>query len=194
MTIEDKKQLRKSKIQARDNLSPEEREAFSGQIVERILASKEFQKAKTIMIYRATRGEVRLEELERAAEGLNKRLVYPLCINDSEMIALLPKLNDKSAWKDGYMGIKEPVREHSIDIKPEEVDMVICPCTVFDEQGGRMGMGKGFYDRYLGQCTNACVAAVAFEVQKAECVPREAWDKEMDMIFTEKTTYKCGNF
>ncbi|MBR3761521.1 MAG: 5-formyltetrahydrofolate cyclo-ligase [Lachnospiraceae bacterium] len=192
MTIEDRKQLRKSKIQARDKLSPDEREALSGQIVERIVASKEFQKAKTIMIYRATRGEVRLEELERTAEGLNKRLVYPLCINDKEMIALFP--SDSSAWKSGYKGIEEPVREHSIQINPEEINMVICPCTVFDEQGGRMGMGKGFYDRYLEKCTNASVAAVAFEVQKTECVPRESWDKEMDMIFTEAKTYKPCDF
>ncbi len=190
MTIEDRKQLRKSKIQARDNLSPEERKRLSRQIVDQILGAKVFHEAKTIMLYRAVRGEVRLDALEEAAGGLNKRLVYPLCINNREMIALFP--NDNSAWKNGYKGIQEPIREHSIEINPEEIDMVICPCTVFDEQGGRMGMGAGFYDRYLEKCTNACVAAVAFEVQKTEHVPREAWDKTMDMIFTEKTTYIHG--
>lgn len=187
MNIEERKLLRKQKMNARDSLSPSEREAFSMQIAERILASKEFQQAQTIMIYRATKGEVCLDALERAALAADKCLVYPLCINDSEMIALHP--NDETAWQIGYCGILEPSREHAIEIAPEEIDIVICPCTVFDEQGGRMGMGKGFYDRYLEKCTNACVAAVAFEVQKMEHVPRAPWDKEMDIIFTESFTY-----
>ena len=187
MNIEERKLLRKQKISARDSLSRSEREAFSMQIAERILASKEFQEAKTIMIYRATKGEVCLDTLERAALAADKCLVYPLCMNDSDMIALHPK--DETAWQIGYHGILEPVRVHSIEIAPEEIDMVICPCTVFDEQGGRMGMGKGFYDRFLERCSRACIAAVAFEVQKMEHVPRAPWDKEMDIIFTERQTY-----
>ena len=77
----------------------------------------------------------------------------------------------------------------SVEIRPEEIDLVICPCTVFDEAGGRMGMGAGFYDRYLPRCVNARIAAVAFEAQKADCVPMEAWDRPMDLVFTEKAVY-----
>lgn len=187
MDILTRNALRKSKIQARNSLSATERETLSGQISERVLASKEFQEAKMIMLYSAIKGEVSLKKLEEAAQRLDKRLVYPLCISNSEMIALLPE--DESAWLVGYCGIKEPIRERSIVVEPEEIDMVICPCTVFDEQGGRMGMGAGFYDRYLPKCTNACVTAVAFEVQKTESVPLESWDRKMDIIFTDTATY-----
>ena len=93
----------------------------------------------------------------------------------------------------GSFGIKEPVQEFSIEISPSEIDLVICPCTVFDESCGRMGMGAGYYDRYLAQCINSFVAAVAFEVQKTEKVPMESWDRRMDMIFTEKKVYFAGN-
>lgn len=183
----DRIELRKSKILARNNLSPADRAKFSKRIVERILAYKQFRDAQTIMIYRATKGEVSLKELELAVQGLDKRLVYPLCISKSEMVALCP--NDENAWKSGFCGIEEPIREQSTQIAPQDIDMIICPCTVFDEQGGRMGMGAGFYDRFLEKCINACVVAVAFEVQKTESVPMEAWDKQMDIIFTEKATY-----
>lgn len=69
--------------------------------------------------------------------------------------------------------------------------MVICPCTVFDEYGNRMGMGAGVYDRYLPKCKNACVAAVAFECQKAEVLHAEEWDKTMNLIFSEAAVYQC---
>ena len=188
MKYYDRTELRKLKIQARNNLSPAEREKFSKQIVEQILGSKEFQHASTIMLYRAIKGEVRLGALETAAHALGKTLVYPLCISKNEMIALLP--NGENAWKSGFYDIEEPILEQSTQIAPEDIDMVICPCTVFDEQGGRMGMGAGFYDRFLEKCHHVCIAAVAFEVQKAEHVPMETWDKEMDVIFTEKAAYR----
>lgn len=184
---DNRKELRKLKIQARNSLFPEDRERLSAVISERIATSEVFRSAKTVLIYRATKEEVRLDALERADEAAVKRLVYPLCISDSEMISLLPE--NENAWKSGYFGIMEPVRERSVEIPPEEIDLVICPCTVFDENCGRMGMGAGFYDRYLEKCVNAHIAAVAFEVQKADLVPMEPWDKPMEMVFTEAGTY-----
>ncbi len=184
--------LRKSKIQARDNLTSAQRDKFSQQIVKKILLSDAYQKAQNIMIYRAVKGEVDLHTLEAAAKKDGKALYYPLCISKTEMIALSPKEQlpeGQTAWNKGAFGIMEPVRENSIEIAPEELDMVICPCTIFDDQGGRMGMGAGYYDRYLTKCTKAYVTAVAFEVQKTERVPMEEWDIRMDMVFTERDVY-----
>lgn len=201
MNQQERQNLRKSRIAARDVLSAEERDRLSKSIVSRILASPVFRQAKTILIYKGIRGEVRLEALEEAvgigaagsseeaehADFAEKRLVYPLCISKTEMIALEPLGED--SWKDGYCGIREPVREKSVEIRPEEIDLVICPCTVFDEAGGRMGMGAGFYDRYLPRCTNAHIVAVAFEAQKADSLPMEPWDRPMELVFTEKAVY-----
>lgn len=172
--------MRREKIGARDALPPEEREERSRRIVERILAWPEFQAAKTVMLYRAVRGEVRLDGLERAAQG--KRLVYPQCV-EKELRAVLPS----GAWKPGPFGIPEPEGE---SVPPEEIDLVLCPCTAFDEGGGRLGMGGGYYDRFLPKCINAHVAAVAFEVQKVPRVPVEGWDRPVETVFTEDAAYQ----
>ena len=177
--------MRKAGIAARDALSPEERVHFSKSIVRRILESEEFQSAETILIYRAVRGEVRLEALEEAAE---KRLLYPLCISKTEMIALQPQKGEEG-WKKGAFGIPEPVRELSLEIPPEKIDLVICPCTVFDEACGRMGMGAGYYDRYLKTCVNAHIVSAAFEVQKAVRIEIQPWDQTMEKVFTEAAVY-----
>lgn len=182
-----KKELRQSKIRARNSLSEEERQRRSISISEKIASSEVYKKAKTVLIYRAVKGEAQLEALETMPESEGKRLVYPLCISDSRMIALIPQ--DEHAWEKGRFGIMEPVRRLSCEVEPEEIDLVICPCTVFDENCGRMGMGAGFYDHYLEKCVNAYIAAAAFEVQKTRLVPMESWDKPMDMVFTEKRVY-----
>lgn len=180
--------LRREKIRARDSLTAAERMEMSENISRRILASEEYGRAETLLIYKGVRGEVRLDVLERAAAADGKRLAYPLCVGPGEMIALIPQ--DEGSWSKGAYGILEPVRETSREIAPRDIDLVICPCTVFDAACGRMGMGAGYYDRYLPGCGRAVIAAAAFEVQKAERVPMEPWDRAMDMVFTEKRVYQ----
>jgi 5-formyltetrahydrofolate cyclo-ligase len=142
----------------------------------------EFQAAKNIMLYRAVRSEVQLDRLS------GKDFSYPLCISDSEMIALLP--NDARSWKKGYCGILEPISELSTEIKPADLDLVVCPCTAFDSGLHRLGMGKGFYDRFLSKCSNAAFVAVAFEVQRADFIEVQSWDIAMDIVVTEKEMYR----
>ncbi len=187
MKEQERQALRKAKIQARESLHTNERNMQSQQITERILTSKVFQEAETIMIYRGIRGEVRLEALEQAKESEGKQFLFPLCLPERQMAALDPKGED--AWKPGNFGILEPVPEKSIEVRPEDIDLIICPCTAFDENCNRMGMGGGYYDRFLPKCTKAVVAAVAFEVQKAERIPMEPWDRPVDLVFTEKKVY-----
>jgi 5-formyltetrahydrofolate cyclo-ligase len=47
-------------------------------------------------------------------------------------------------------GVPEPIAGNVIDVK--EIDMVIVPLLAFDEQGYRVGYGKGFYDRFMAEC------------------------------------------
>ena len=185
----ERKRMRSACIAARNALTPEERLEKSRAIAERLVSTQEFKNAETVMIYRATKGEVRLEPLEERPEAAEKRLCYPLCISKTEMIALIPQGED--AWQAGYMGIGEPVKEKSEEIAPEDIDLIVCPCSGFDESCARMGMGAGFYDRFLERCVNASVIAVAFEAQKAEKLPTEPWDRPMGLVVTESRIYRA---
>ena len=188
MKKQDRQSLRKEKIQARESLSENQIREMSQRIAERILASNEFREADKIMIYRGIGGEVRLDRLELAKESEGKQFLFPLCLPERQMAALCPQGED--AWKTGAYGIMEPVPEKSILVEPEDIDLIICPCTVFDEDCNRMGMGGGYYDRYLPKCQKAVVAAVALEIQKTAHVPMEPWDKAVALVFTEKKTYR----
>lgn len=185
----DRRQLRKNKIQARDSLSLNERSRASELIGSRIVSSPEFLRAGTVMVYRAVRGEVSLELVELSPAAKEKRLVYPVCVSGTEMIAVRPE--GENAWQTGRFGIPEPDPDRGTVIPPVEIDLVICPCAAFDENGNRLGMGGGYYDRFLPRCVNARVAAAAFETQKADRVPAEPWDQPMDMVFTEKGIYRA---
>ena len=91
------------------------------------------------------------------------------------------------AWKTGAFGIPEPDPGKSKQVPPEEIDLVLCPCAGFDESGNRVGMGAGYYDRYLPRCKNAAVCAVAFEAQRLEQVYTDEHDRKMDGVITEES-------
>ncbi len=179
--------LRQRKIAARDRMTPMRLGFLSDRVVRNILKSPEFERARTVMIYRAVRGEVRLQALESQAGG-EKRLVYPLCLGNGVMEARLPA--DRDAWRPGPFGIPEPDPARSERIDPDGIDLVLCPCTAFDGRGARLGMGGGYYDRFLPRCGNAAAAAVAFDLQKTAGIPTEAWDVPVAIVFTESGAYR----
>lgn len=189
MTEQERKELR-SKIraelkQARNSLTPQEREERSARAVERLAQSEVFQKAKTVMIYDHIGGELSLDSLLTHPASAGKRFCYPLCTSRTEMIAMIP-----GAWQIGAYGIREPVRERSQELQPEEIDLVVCPGTGFDPACNRMGMGGGYYDRYLPRCVNARIVMVAFEVQKLAAIPVDPWDRPVEQVFTEDAVYQ----
>ena len=187
-----RKALRKEKIKAREALTPQERAEKSHSICAHILQTPEWKRAKTVMIYKFVKGEVQLKALEEANEALpeseRKTLLYPLCIENRGMLAIAPGSTDlnSAAWKKGAFGIPEPVPDLGRVIEPEDIDLVVSPCSSFDETFMRIGMGGGYYDRYLPKCTKADVMLVAYECQRAEKIPAEDWDVPVPCIVTEE--------
>lgn len=186
-----KKVLRKSRIMAREALSEEERIAFSEAISARVAGTEEYAEAETVFVYKWVKGEVRLDTLEEIARKDGKRLIYPLCISKTEMLAIEPG-NGADAWASGYMGIMEPVLEKGTVIDPAEIDLIVAPCSSFDEKCRRLGMGGGFYDRYLPKCSNAKIIAVAFEVQKSDDIPTDENDFPVDAVATEERLVRAN--
>lgn len=77
------------------------------------------------------------------------QICYPVSNReDFSMTAHL--INEDTVYTVNPWGITEPPAVHPI--KPEEIDLIFVPMLICDENGYRVGYGKGFYDRYLVQC------------------------------------------
>jgi 5-formyltetrahydrofolate cyclo-ligase len=88
---------------------------------------------------------------------------------------------------EGSFVIREPGPEARTGAAPEP-DLVLVPGLGFDLRGGRLGKGKGFYDRYLAG-RNALKAGLSFDVQITETnLTLDAHDQLMDAVVTEKRT------
>ena len=64
------------------------------------------------------------------------------------------------------------------------------PGVAFDPGGGRLGYGRGYYDRLLSAvAVDTPLVAAAFEVQMVDEVPMAPGDRRVDRVITEVRAY-----
>lgn len=64
-----------------------------------------------------------------------------------------------------------------------DINVFICPGLAFDPLGGRLGRGRGFYDRALAQAhPTAIKLGICFQFQKVETTFPEPHDIRMDHV------------
>ncbi|MBR0161703.1 MAG: 5-formyltetrahydrofolate cyclo-ligase [Oscillospiraceae bacterium] len=179
-----KKKQRKSVLRIRDRIPVEERTDASLRICQKLLSTEAYRNARNIFLFRAFGSEPDLSAFAAQAELDGKTLLYPYCEDRDHMLALKPG----GAWETDRFGITVPVREQAVVFPPDSIDLVLCPCAGFDGDGNRLGMGAGYYDRYLPQCTHACKILTAFEAQHLKKVCTDEYDVPIDAVITEERT------
>lgn len=188
MEIQNRKaEQRRAGIAARKALPQAERAAANAAICARILELPCFQRAKNLLVYAAFGGEVDLSALAEEAAQLGKTVAYPVCGEGFTLTAAVP---GPDGWKVGAYGIRTPILERAEIIRPEVLDLVLVPCTAFDAACHRVGMGKGYYDRYLPRCKNVVTLGIAFEAQRVPDAAVEAHDQRLDGFVTERKVYR----
>lgn len=95
-------------------------------------------------------------------------------------------LRPAKGFTKGPLGIEEPVEEGAKEINTAKPMLVFCPAVAVDLQGARLGMGKGFYDRFFADHPQASRAAVVYQIQVSkDPLPVDKWDQPVDWIVTE---------
>ena len=100
-------------------------------------------------------------------------------------------------WSPGVAMVEGAFKAHiPADIEWMIPEIVIVPLVAWDETGGRLGYGGGFYDRTLeGLRARGPVLAIGFvfNVQQAYDLPLEVTDQPLDMIVTEDRVLTIGD-
>ncbi len=185
-----KRQIREQAHAARQ-AQPHKDEA-SRRIVGRLLVLPEYRAARTVQFYVDVRAEVRTRPALPAALQSGKRIVVPWC-NETGGLELF-RLESMDELDVGKFQVLEPRAElrtrPAKQVAPEDVDLVMAPGVGFDRRGGRLGHGKGYFDKLLRQVrSDAPLVALAFECQMFDAIPMEPHDVFMDKVITETTVY-----
>ena len=158
---------------------PAELVSRSEPLMECVEQLESYAEASTVALYWSLAGEVCTHELVRRAV-LTKRVVLPVVTGDVMHFAeVAPDLSNLSQ---GAFGVMEPREGRVCD--PSEIDFMLVPGMAFDRAGGRLGHGKGYYDRYF-ELYKGVTAGVCFDFQMVDEVPCESFDRRVDMVICE---------
>ena len=172
--------------------SQPDKDNVSKRITDRVLTTAQYRSAKCVLWYVDVRDEVRTRHSLLEAIASPQKIVVPYCMGNQLALFHLETMDE---LEPGKFKILEPRAElrglTEKRVATEELDLVIVPGVAFDRNGGRIGHGKGYYDKLLQNVRDDSLrVGLAFECQIVDIIPKQSHDVPMDAVVTENSTYK----
>jgi 5-formyltetrahydrofolate cyclo-ligase len=187
--LSDSSLLRKITLVARDGLPLQDRQAMSRAIAQKILLLEEVETRETIFLYVDFRSEVETRFLIHELLRRGKQVVVPVTLVKEKRLLPVAIRDLEKDLVPGYFSIPEPRMEirKSQMVDGSEIGTIILPGSVFDERGGRLGYGGGFYDRFMAhEAPQARRVGLAFDLQVVDRLSLQPHDELLDLVVTEK--------
>ena len=192
----DTKTLRQKIRDQRRALSDAERDHAAFLLCERIAASRIFQRSKHIAFYLTNDGEIDLNLLIKHAWQQKKKVYLPVLAEPNTNRLWFIPYTPNTKLRNNRFGIPEPIHSSRTRLrKTLSLDLILMPLVAFDEQGNRVGMGGGFYDRTLSFLNHRkywhkpILLGIAYEFQKQNQLKTNSWDIPLQAIATDTCLY-----
>ncbi len=182
--METKKEIRKRILSVREHLPKEDWEKATESIARKVAALRAYREASAIYCYVDYRGEVGTQKIMEDAWVRGKTVAVPKV---EGKIMQFYRIDNLRQLKPGAYGILEPEGAPGERQIPDETkkEVLIMPGSAFDLEGGRIGYGGGFYDKYMAQYPSLTAIAIAFDLQIVDHIPVEETDRRPDILITE---------
>ncbi len=177
--------LRQRLLQQRQQLSPDQVQHASHAIISQILTMPLYQQSTHVCLYRAAGGEIDLSELFDRAVQAGKTCYFPVISDYNHHLMQFYAVDKNSQWVENRYGILEP-NPDVCQLLDANQDVCVCvPLVGFRADCHRLGMGGGYYDRWLAAHKTAIYAiGLAFDWQFCEHFGINEWDQALSMVQT----------
>ncbi|MBO0492443.1 5-formyltetrahydrofolate cyclo-ligase [Pseudomonas sp. Marseille-Q1929] len=188
-------QLRRMLRKARRELSPSEQRKAALGLYRQLAQQPLFRRAKHISLYLPTDGEIDPRLLLRAAQRRGKATYLPVLSAWPRTKMVFQRVRPGEKLLPNRFRILEPRVNIGQQRKVWALDLVLLPLVGFDDVGGRLGMGGGFYDRSLAYLARRkswrkpTLLGLAHECQKVERLAQASWDVPLAGTVTDKQWY-----
>ncbi|MEJ8569073.1 5-formyltetrahydrofolate cyclo-ligase [Elongatibacter sediminis] len=193
-----KRALRARLRARRRDLDPATRATADHSINEHVLDLARSVPQGTVAAFRAFDGEPDLNPALSALARSGRRLALPVLVATPGAATTRARHLEFHAWDvetdllTNHFGIDEPHTGRPVSL--DEIGLILVPLVGWDPNGGRLGMGAGYYDRALAGVADQKYpvrAGIAYSVQRADTLPLETHDVRLHEIITEHGRFTC---
>jgi 5-formyltetrahydrofolate cyclo-ligase len=156
-------------------------------VEDRLFEFANYLEARIALLYMPIPPEVDTREIIKRSYMYNKIIILPAFDAEAFRMTLMKVDDPDKDLVQGPRGNLEPNPKRCKTVPLDCLDIAIIPGLAMDEKGGRIGSGKGYYDRLIPDLpiTTRKVGLI-FEDQIIPVVPMESHDKHVDIVVTEK--------
>jgi 5-formyltetrahydrofolate cyclo-ligase len=189
--VQTKKDLRETMKALLTAIPPEQFAAEGEGAAKRLAGTRFWKDSRRVLLYCSMSGEIATTPLINLAFQEGREMYFPKTEGDSMRFY---RINSPDGpWTTGTFGIREPedcgnqrlFREEHAAADPF---LVVTPGLAFDRSGGRMGRGRGYYDKFFAGLDAARAvyraAAYCLACQVVSKVPTGSLDKKVSALCT----------
>jgi len=187
--------IRTRKRQLRNQLTRVEQTSHAVGLASQVCRQPAFLNSSRIACYLANDGEIDPEYIIRSAWKLRKQVYLPVLSPFQSKLYFAP-YQAGMAMHINRFGIAEPACSPAKWVTAWQLDLMLLPLVAFDDNGNRLGMGGGFYDRSLAyrqsrsRSIRPKLIGLAHELQREQQLAANSWDIPLEMIATEQRIIK----
>jgi 5-formyltetrahydrofolate cyclo-ligase len=187
-----KAELRRELMARRDGLP--DREQRASQVRARVAALPEFIASSLISSYVGVGAEVPTVPLLEWVMGRLRPVAVPWVGEGELHLTLIHSLGELQPAPFGLLEPRPEIRAwERRRIDPAAISLFLVPGLGFDRRGGRLGFGKGYYDRLLHRAgTVPLRVGLSWEAQLVDQIPMNPGDERMDLVVTEEAVYRVS--
>ena len=187
--------LRRQLRQARRQLTPSQQRRAARALYRQLAQHPLFRRSRHIALYLPNDGEIDPRPLLFEAQKRGKATYLPVLNAWPRTRMVFQRIKPSESLRSNRFGIFEPASCPARQRRIWALDLILMPLVGFDEQGGRLGMGGGFYDRSLAYRKRRknghkpTLLGLAHECQKVDRLPLAAWDVSLQATVTDRGWY-----
>lgn len=181
----DKAGLRRVFLERRDKMPCEVWQASNKRLQQNVLSFLRESSFKKFFLFYGFGNEPNLFQPEfcKALRELGE--IYLPVIDMAAVSMEFYRFDHGDAVAKNRYGIVEPVVGSKTSVAPDAETIVFVPALAVDEQGNRLGFGKGYYDRYLAAYKSSYTSALIFKNFLTSKLPTNSFDIPVKKIITD---------
>ncbi|WP_136247180.1 5-formyltetrahydrofolate cyclo-ligase [Halomonas borealis] len=191
---EERRRLRRDLRRHRRQLSLRERYRAAQRLCHRLRHLPEVRRARRVALYLPNDGEIDPTRLMPWLNGRGARVYLPVLRPLSHNALWFVHYHAGTPMVTNRFGIAEPCTRYGAHrarrMPAWALDLILMPLVGFDDDGQRIGMGGGFYDRTLaftrGIGPRPRLIGLAHDGQRVERLPVAPWDVPLDAIVSDQ--------
>lgn len=173
-------------------LTPAEQRQAARDLYRQLAQHPLFRRARHIALYLPNDGEIDPQLLRREAWRRGKHIYLPLLAHWPRTHMVFQRIDAAETLRRNRFRIPEPRPCPARQRRPWALDLLLLPLVGFDDTGGRLGMGGGFYDRALAyrlrhrNWQKPVLLGLAHACQQVDRLPLESWDVPLHATVTDR--------